>query len=139
MRATYEIESADTSGCVHSAQPIRDFKSKYFPLRSTRNMKNFSSPDRTFVHETLRHFPLRCQKCDFGSEKENMKHYGSNQPPEYPIADLKVPIALIYSDNDWLATPKDVLCIGLHITLLKLMAKKLIKLFRFWATRGIER
>ncbi|GAV04820.1 hypothetical protein RvY_15041 [Ramazzottius varieornatus] len=51
----------------------------------------------------------KCQKFDFGSEKENLKHYGSKQPPEYPVADLKVPTALIYSDNDWLATPKDVL------------------------------
>ena len=50
----------------------------------------------------------RCQKFDYGSVAENIKFYGQPTPPEYPVSALKVPTALFYSDNDWLATPKDV-------------------------------
>ncbi|OWA51221.1 Lysosomal acid lipase/cholesteryl ester hydrolase [Hypsibius exemplaris] len=51
----------------------------------------------------------KCQKFDYGSDAENMKYYGQITPPEYPVSALKVPTAMLYSDNDWLATPVDVL------------------------------
>ncbi|RWS03645.1 hypothetical protein B4U79_08519 [Dinothrombium tinctorium] len=48
------------------------------------------------------------RKFDFG-EKENLKKYGSKYPPVYNLTKIKSRnIALLYSENDWLADPKDV-------------------------------
>lgn len=46
-------------------------------------------------------------KYDYGSEN-NKKVYGSRQPPQYQMEKVKVPVALYYSDDDWLADPQDV-------------------------------
>lgn len=37
-----------------------------------------------------------------------MKIYGSTQPPTYDLEKIKVPIAIFYSDNDFLTDPADV-------------------------------
>lgn len=39
---------------------------------------------------------------------ENIKRYGSITPPDYPLEKISCPLALHYSDNDWLAAVKDV-------------------------------
>ena len=41
----------------------------------------------------------------FGSNA-NLEAYGSIHPPEYSIKKVNVPVALMWSDNDWLADPK---------------------------------
>jgi len=38
----------------------------------------------------------------------NRKHYGKSSPPDYDLKKVTAPIALHYSDNDWLAAVKDV-------------------------------
>lgn len=38
----------------------------------------------------------------------NLAKYGSITPPEYPVERIRCPIALHYSDNDWLAAVRDV-------------------------------
>ena len=38
----------------------------------------------------------------------NIAHYNQPTPPEYNIADMKVPTAIFAGDLDWLATPRDV-------------------------------
>lgn len=43
---------------------------------------------------------------DYGKEK-NMEIYGNIEPPPYELAKVTAPIALYWSDNDWLA-PKEV-------------------------------
>jgi hypothetical protein len=42
------------------------------------------------------------QYYDYG-EKENLKHYGTEQPPTYPLQNIKTPILLVYSVNDILS------------------------------------
>ena len=37
---------------------------------------------------------------------QNWLHYRSFSPPEYDLKKVDVPVALIWSDNDWLADPK---------------------------------
>lgn len=39
---------------------------------------------------------------------ENLAKYGSIYPPDYNLAKITAPIALHFSDNDWLAAVKDV-------------------------------
>ena len=45
---------------------------------------------------------------DFGKDGNN-EAYGQDDPPEYFIEALKVPVATYWSQNDMLAQPKDVL------------------------------
>lgn len=49
----------------------------------------------------------RFQQFDFGREK-NMETYGTETPPEYPIKNITLPIALLSAQNDWLAGEADV-------------------------------
>lgn len=39
---------------------------------------------------------------------ENINRYGSVNPPDYPLENISCPVALHYSDNDWLAAVVDV-------------------------------
>ncbi|CAH1370669.1 unnamed protein product, partial [Tenebrio molitor] len=47
------------------------------------------------------------QYYDYG-EKDNLKHYGTEQPPTYPLQNIKTPILLVYSVNDILSQEQDV-------------------------------
>ncbi|CAH0699452.1 unnamed protein product [Spodoptera exigua] len=46
-------------------------------------------------------------KFDYG-EEDNILHYGVSTPPNYALENILVPIAIFYSDSDWLAHPSDV-------------------------------
>lgn len=39
----------------------------------------------------------------------NLFEYGTRRPPNYDLSRITCPVALHYSDNDWLAEPIDVL------------------------------
>lgn len=41
------------------------------------------------------------RKYDYGRAK-NLLIYNSVEPPDYDLANIKIPIALLYSSNDWL-------------------------------------
>jgi len=45
------------------------------------------------------------QYFDLG-KKENLIKYGQPNPPMYNITNISTPIALLYSENDWLAGPQ---------------------------------
>ncbi|XP_025831746.1 lipase member K-like [Agrilus planipennis] len=45
---------------------------------------------------------------NYGVE-ENIKLYGSETPPPYNLSTVKVPVYIIYGNNDWLSTEQDVL------------------------------
>ncbi|XP_064490284.1 gastric triacylglycerol lipase-like [Ornithodoros turicata] len=47
-------------------------------------------------------------KFDYGWYKNELA-YGQMHPPEYNVSRTAVPVALYWSQNDWLADPKDVL------------------------------
>ncbi|XP_022823996.1 lipase 3-like [Spodoptera litura] len=47
------------------------------------------------------------RKYDYG-EEENILRYGVPIPPSYALENILVPIAMFYSDSDWLAHPSDV-------------------------------
>ncbi|XP_043522896.1 lipase 3-like [Frieseomelitta varia] len=47
------------------------------------------------------------RKFDYGPTK-NLKIYGSTQPPKYDLEKIKTPIAIFYSENDFLTDPTDI-------------------------------
>ena len=47
------------------------------------------------------------RKLDYGIDI-NKKIYGHHQPPKYNLTEVSVPVALYYSEEDWLAHPRDV-------------------------------
>ncbi|CAH0597069.1 unnamed protein product [Chrysodeixis includens] len=49
----------------------------------------------------------RFQKFDYGSE-QNLVVYGSEEPPEYKLSAVKVPVLCLYGKNDGLVDTKDV-------------------------------
>lgn len=54
------------------------------------------------------------RQYDYG-RAQNLIKYNRSTPPDYNLENIKVPVAVYHSQNDWLATPKDV-----HILLKKL-------------------
>uniref|UniRef100_A0A1L8DPY1 Lipase n=2 Tax=Nyssomyia neivai TaxID=330878 RepID=A0A1L8DPY1_9DIPT len=47
------------------------------------------------------------RQYDYGWTK-NKEVYGTSKPPDYPLENITAPIVLHFSDNDWLASTKDV-------------------------------
>ncbi|XP_041977429.1 lipase 3-like [Aricia agestis] len=47
------------------------------------------------------------EKFDYGYHG-NEQIYGTKEPPKYDLSRVTVPVALFYSDADWLASPRDV-------------------------------
>ncbi|GMT10473.1 hypothetical protein PFISCL1PPCAC_1770, partial [Pristionchus fissidentatus] len=47
-------------------------------------------------------------KFDYGTPKNNYKHYGSNTPPSYDFSTIKADMYLYWSDLDYLADAQDV-------------------------------
>lgn len=63
--------------------------------------------------ETLVHYAEeidtgKFQRFDFGSKKSNQQAYGQDTPPLYDLSSVTAPVALYWSDNDWLGDPNDV-------------------------------
>ncbi|XP_011880061.1 PREDICTED: gastric triacylglycerol lipase-like isoform X2 [Vollenhovia emeryi] len=50
----------------------------------------------------------RFRQYDYGNVDKNLRKYNSTTPPDYQLEKITAPIALFSSDNDWLATTKDV-------------------------------
>ncbi|CAH2268284.1 jg5483 [Pararge aegeria aegeria] len=64
---------------------------------STRQIKQFGQAVSS--HEF--------RKYDYGIDI-NKKIYGLRHPPKYNMTEVKVPVSLYYSEEDWLVHPKDV-------------------------------
>lgn len=90
---------------VMSGGNVEDMDVKLIPVimghlpagASTRQMKQYAQAVAS--HQFT--------KYDYGSEI-NQKVYGSRQPPQYQMQKVQVPVALYYSEDDWLASPEDV-------------------------------
>lgn len=48
------------------------------------------------------------RKFDYGA-KDNLRIYGSTQPPKYDLEKVKTPVVIFYSDNDYLTDVSDVM------------------------------
>ena len=69
-------------------------------------------PDGTSVKNMIHFAQLFRSKLfqdyDYGSPQKNQKHYNQTTPPVYSIRNMKVPTAIFWSGEDWLADPDDV-------------------------------
>jgi pimeloyl-ACP methyl ester carboxylesterase len=73
--------------------------SSYFPFgTSFKDMDHFAQA----VHTTY------FRKYDWGSAKENQKHYGVDVPPNYDLTKFAIPTALFMGAKDVLADPDDL-------------------------------
>uniref|UniRef100_A0A2C9JRY0 Lipase n=1 Tax=Biomphalaria glabrata TaxID=6526 RepID=A0A2C9JRY0_BIOGL len=63
---------------------------------------------RNILHWSQAINSMKFQHFDYGSTKENLKHYGQPTPPLYDPRKVKVPVAIFRGDNDWLADPTDI-------------------------------
>ncbi|XP_041985088.1 lipase 3-like [Aricia agestis] len=91
----FVIAGVDTTGLVIEKLPVI---ARHLPAGgSTRHIKQFG---QAVAADELR-------KYDYGSEV-NMKVYGQPEPPKYNMTDVQVPVAIYYSEEDWLAHPADV-------------------------------
>ncbi|XP_048512121.1 lipase 1-like isoform X2 [Athalia rosae] len=50
----------------------------------------------------------RFRYFDYYNDEKNFNLYNSTVPPEYRLENIRAPVAFFNSENDWLATPKDV-------------------------------
>jgi pimeloyl-ACP methyl ester carboxylesterase len=64
------------------------------------------------------------QAYDYGSPEKNQEHYNQTTPPAYSIRPIKVPTAIFYGGDDWLADPTDVMYIFDNIQNETLVYKK---------------
>ncbi|XP_022187146.2 lipase 3 [Nilaparvata lugens] len=68
-------------------------------------------PDSTSTN-SLMHYGQSVQNGDFKwfdyGQKTNMKIYRQEKPPPYRLSKITAPVALFFSDNDWLADKKDI-------------------------------
>ncbi|KAL6264531.1 hypothetical protein P5V15_004638 [Pogonomyrmex californicus] len=62
---------------------------------------------KTLVHYGQEVTSGKFRRYDYGPET-NLVIYNATEPPDYDLTKIKVPIALFYSDNDWLSNRLDV-------------------------------
>ncbi|XP_011705791.1 PREDICTED: lipase 3-like, partial [Wasmannia auropunctata] len=65
------------------------------------------SSTKTLVHYLHEVQSGKFRQYDYGPEK-NQLIYNATEPPEYNLANITVPVALFYADNDWLVSSLDV-------------------------------
>lgn len=66
--------------------------------------------------KTFSHFGQNIKTATFRpysyGEKLNLERYGSEEPPDYNLKNVKVPFALLYSEDDYAVHPRDVERLG---------------------------
>ncbi|KAL6417528.1 hypothetical protein ACFW04_012682 [Cataglyphis niger] len=62
---------------------------------------------KTMIHYAQGIQSGKFRQYDYGRAK-NLLIYNSMEPPDYDLANIKVPIALFYANNDWLVSTEDV-------------------------------
>jgi hypothetical protein len=87
----------DTDPSVDNLDRFQEFLAD-FPAGSSLN-------DLVFFAQDIRTPTMK--QFSYG-EKENRKRYGSIEPPEIPLQDLRIPVALVSGSLDLLADPTDV-------------------------------
>ncbi|OXU21284.1 hypothetical protein TSAR_013378 [Trichomalopsis sarcophagae] len=61
---------------------------------------------KLFVHWLQQMDLGEFRNFDYGT-KDNLKVYGSPEPPNYDLSKIQIPIAVFCSDNDWVESPTD--------------------------------
>lgn len=64
------------------------------------------------VHHVAGFLRDKFDKYDYGAE--NMKIYGTPNPPAYNVGNIKAPVYVMYAVNDWATSLKVGISISLH-------------------------
>ncbi|KAL3265458.1 hypothetical protein HHI36_009662 [Cryptolaemus montrouzieri] len=103
--------------CMHALNlylgPLSQMAPETLPVYFNQLPGGTSLKTLTFVTESVKG---KFTKYDYGRGR-NMIKYGSVEPPEYNITEIKVPIVIYYARNDWATPKKDA--INLYRTLPK--------------------
>ncbi|KAG7157241.1 Gastric triacylglycerol lipase-like 4, partial [Homarus americanus] len=83
---------------------------------------------RTVIHFAQEINSGKFLHYDFG-RKENQKRYHQPTPPVYTLSHVKVPVVLIWGQNDYLADPQDVARLASELPQLKASFKVELPLF----------
>ena len=87
-------------------------KEQYNERRSAAILSHMPSGTSAWnvIHFARNYKSKKFQKFDLGTKADNRKRYdGQDSPPEYHLERISCPkIALMHSDNDYLASPDDV-------------------------------
>ena len=73
-----------------------------------------NEPSGASYHQIIHYAQLiasneqRFRRMDMGSAMENRVRYGTDQPPDYDLSQVKMPIAVFSGELDLLADPTDV-------------------------------
>ncbi|KYN08590.1 PREDICTED: lipase 3-like [Cyphomyrmex costatus] len=62
---------------------------------------------KTIIHFGQEVVSGKFRRYDYGYEK-NLLIYNATEPPDYDLANITVPVAIFYADNDWLVNSVDV-------------------------------
>ena len=63
---------------------------------------------KNMIHFAQMFLTKQFQAYDYGSPEKNQQHYNQTTAPIYSIRPMKIPTAIFWSDEDWLADPEDV-------------------------------
>jgi len=55
------------------------------------------------VHLAQEYNSGRFRQFDYGRAK-NLQIYNASEPPDYNLANITMPVALFYAENDWLSS-----------------------------------
>lgn len=124
FRAMGELLSSSKifrGACVTTQQNIADLCMTFYYMIVGNDPKQFNRarfatlfghiPAGIAVRQLLHYLQLiesdKFRQYDYG--QDNMKVYGKASPPDYEVTRITAPIALHYSENDFLSEPVDVL------------------------------
>ncbi|XP_011499581.1 PREDICTED: lipase 3-like [Ceratosolen solmsi marchali] len=62
---------------------------------------------KLFIHWLQQMTVNKLRKFDYGS-RLNLEVYNNSRPPSYDLSKIQVPVAVFWSENDWLVDKKDV-------------------------------
>ena len=63
---------------------------------------------KNIIHFVQMYLSNQFQAYDYGSPDKNRQYYNQTTPPIYSIRPMKIPTAIFWSNDDWLADPEDV-------------------------------
>jgi len=95
----------DTVMCALMGCNMENWNSTRWPVYAHHDPAGTSCKNIAHFAQLVREDKF--QKYDYGADG-NMKQYGQKTPPQYPVPDLKVKVALFTGSQDYLADPTDV-------------------------------
>uniref|UniRef100_A0A183U260 Abhydro_lipase domain-containing protein n=1 Tax=Toxocara canis TaxID=6265 RepID=A0A183U260_TOXCA len=102
----YYINPVCDSVLFQIGGPENQFNKSRLPVYLSHSPAGTSA--QNILHWTQMIKSGKTQAYDYGSEKENLIHYGQPSAPLYNLGRVNTPVYLFWSDKDWLADEIDI-------------------------------